>query len=229
MRADQNARRGDAPQANARHSDRSWTLTAPTLLACLLMAAAASGCGHQAHAGSSTAQRRAAVAGDPSGTAGAGGVRYSPADADYDEDDAHPPRHAGFDDRPLLRLYGAPAAPADRRRITALVTSYYAASIAGKAGQACAALSSNVLAGLAAAGGGNNSSACATQMPKLLAEQHQRLVAEDPATMRVIAVYAKSDAAIALLRFRTAPESEIVLAREGTAWKVDALFGSYMT
>jgi hypothetical protein len=45
----------------------------------------------------------------------------------------------------------------------------------------------------------------------------------------VTGVYLKSDLGMAVLGFRHAPESAILLSREGQAWRVDALFDSPMT
>jgi hypothetical protein len=41
-------------------------------------------------------------------------------------------------------------------------------------------------------------------------------------------VRVKADLGLAVIAFKTTPESEIVLEREGHTWKIDALFGGYM-
>jgi hypothetical protein len=182
------------------------------------------GCG-----GASSSSRKAeAPSGPRLGRVGG----YSRLDGDSDVDDLRPPAREHYDDAPLLGRYGGRASPADAAAIAGLVKTYYAASAAGEAARACSLLSTSLASGLAATEGGTgtqgSSAACAKGLAPQLEEQHARLLGEDPASMRVEAVYAKGDSALAVFAFKTAPESEIVLAREGGAWKIDALFGSYM-
>jgi len=47
--------------------------------------------------------------------------------------------------------------------------------------------------------------------------------------MVVISVHAKGNLGLAVLGFRRVPESEILVEREGSSWKIDALFDSEMT
>lgn len=158
-------------------------------------------------------------------------IPYSTTDADSDYDDERPPAHAGFDDGPLLRQYGHRAGPGLAHDVAAVVSDYYAAALAGDAARACALLTVSLAQGVAAEatrGAGGGRATCAAKLAPQLAEQHRRIASEEPATMRVKAVYAKGGAALAVLGLRTGPESEIVLAREAGAWRVNALFSSYM-
>ncbi len=165
-------------------------------------------------------------------TAGATSGRYSEQDGDYDFDDA-----SGYhgspanDDLSLLATYGHRATPAETRTVTTLLRRYYAASAAADGATACSLLSTNLANGLASAtsqpvrGAGTT---CAGPMSLLLERQHARFAAKDVPTMTVIGVYAKGDIGLAVLGFRTTPQGELILAREGGAWKIDALFDGNM-
>ena len=162
-------------------------------------------------------------------TTGPGG--YLKEDADKDGDDGYYPHGPQQDDEHILALYGGRARPAEARTIAALVRRYYVASLAGNGASACALLNPGVVAALVATQGqtARGSSACATAIAPLLAHQHQRLLAENPATMVVIGVYTKPDLGLALLGFRNAPESDIVVAREGNTWRIDSIFDNQLT
>jgi hypothetical protein len=157
---------------------------------------------------------------------------YSTKDGDEDYDDTgHYHGSPANDDQALLASYGPRASPAVTRAVTSLVEHYYAASAAGDGAQACSMLTANLADGLAAGEGqpgGGKSHTCAAAMSLLLAQQRQNLRGEDVSTMAVTTVRVKGDLGLAVLAFKTTPESEIVLEREGHTWKVDALFGGYM-
>jgi hypothetical protein len=212
--------------------DNAGRYGAPALLAIALVVLVAAGCGgtSEVRSSPSTAAHGGAVvdstAPPNSQTARSGG--YLKLDGDTDTDDETPSAR-GNDEGPLLASYGPLASPADTRAITALVKSYYAASVAGDATRVCSLLFVTLADGLAAqptAGGTHQT--CAGPMSLLLDEQHRRLVAEDVPTMRVTTVRVKGKVGLAVLGFRKVPESQIILAREGHAWKIDALFGTYM-
>jgi hypothetical protein len=46
--------------------------------------------------------------------------------------------------------------------------------------------------------------------------------------MKVVEERVKGALGLAVLGFRTTPESEIIVERERRAWKIAALFGTYM-
>ncbi len=158
---------------------------------------------------------------------------YSKNDGDEDFDDTA--KYHGSpanDDQALLASYGSRASPAVARAVTSLVKRYYAASAAGNGTVACSLLTASLAGGLAASQGQpghDGDHKCAAAMSVLLAQQHQSLLGEDVATMAVTTVRTKGSLGLAVLAFKTAPESEIVLEREGHLWKIDALFSGYMT
>jgi hypothetical protein len=159
-----------------------------------------------------------------------GGYSKDDGDNDFDDEASYHGTPAN-DDRGLLASYGPKASPAVARAVAGVVKRYYAASAAGDAATACSLLAASVAGGLAAQSqpspdGGHT---CAAAMSSLLAQQHKQLLGEDVSTMAVTAVHAKGTLGLAVLRFRTAPESEILVEREGHTWKIDALFGVYMT
>jgi hypothetical protein len=131
-----------------------------------------------------------------------------------------------------LSTYEHRTGRAEAKAVAELVKRYYAASLAGDGAGACARLSASLIKGLdtgeiGAAQGGTHSS-CATAIASLLAQQHQHLAGEEPATMRLIGLYAKGSLGLAVLGFRNAPESIIGLTRERNGWRVDALFDSLL-
>jgi hypothetical protein len=156
---------------------------------------------------------------------------YSLRDGDRDSDDEHPPLRFGNDDAPLLVDYGGRADPANTHTIEALVRSYYAASLAGNGAKACELLARSLAQavpdeyGKGAQAGGEG---CRGPMSTLLAQQHARLLSQEIPTMLITGVHVKGKVGLAVLRFKTTPESQIILAREGGIWKINALFGAYM-
>ena len=206
--------------------DNSTRGGALALLPVTLLVFAASGCGEtDATASSRSTSTRDA---SPTQTAPVGG--YLKLDADADTDDERSRVRTGADEQPLLRSYGPRASSAEARAIAALVKSYYAVSAAGDAAHACLLLTSTLAEGLATDPGqpGGGRQGCAGPMSALLRQQHSRFVAEGLSTMVIVAVHVKGDFGLAVLGFRATPESQIVLQREGGAWKIGALFGSYM-
>ncbi len=201
---------------------RSIGLAAAVFLILTVTACGSSGTTHATDTTSATTTSGQASAPVPSG--------YSKDDGDKDFDDAakyhgSPPN----DDQELLAAYGHKASPAVTRTVANLVKRYYAVSAAGDGAAACSMLTANlageVLAGRNQPGGAT----CAAAMSKLLAQQHQRLLGENVQSMIVTQVHDNGTLGIAVVRFKAAPESEIVLEHEGQAWKINALFGNEMT
>ena len=199
------------------------------LLIVVLLGLATIACGSSAVTNTTSSSDRTT---DHAGSTNAARGGYSKKDGDNDFDDV--PGYHGSpenDDRELLATYGHRATPADTHAVTTLIKRYYTASAAGEGAAACSMLYSSLAAGLASGssqpvqGAGKT---CAGAMSLLLKHQHEQLAAEHVATMRVSAVYLKGDTGLAVLSFKTAPESEIILAREGKEWKIDALFDGIM-
>lgn len=201
------------------------------LLAVALLSAAMAGCGGSGKGTSS------APAGAHSAGLGAGAAKTIPSpaappgghlkeDGDQDGDDRPRSRGAESDDRSFLATYGHTASPSDAGAIRRLVKSYYAAATAGDAAQTCSLLASSLVAGLAGIQQQPTRPArgtCAASVAPLLRQQHQRLIAEEVATMVVISVHVKGNLGLAVLGFRTMPEAAIIVEREGHTWKIDAL------
>jgi hypothetical protein len=156
-----------------------------------------------------------------------GGVSYWKNDGDSDDDDTSRDRTPG-DDAPLLKTFKYKADRADTQTITRLVESYYAAAAAGDGAKACALLSSSLATGFVASRGRSVSgggSSCAASLSLLFEREHRQLANEDVPTMTVTAVRLDGgDLGVAELGFRAAPEAELLLEREGRAWKIGALF-----
>jgi hypothetical protein len=186
-----------------------------TLLACAVLSAGLLACG-----GSSSSSSAGTAS---SGAKAARG--YLEEDGDSDSDDPHA-THPEQDDAAFLASYGARAPAAVERPIAAVVRSYYAASLAGNGASVCALLNPALATAVANERGqsGAGAGACAAAIAPVLAQQHQHLLAESPATMTVIGVYAKGNLGLVVLGFKHSPESELILTRAGGGWKVDALY-----
>jgi hypothetical protein len=123
--------------------------------------------------------------------------------------------------------YGANTA--DKRAITAVLKSYFTAAVSGESTKGCSLLAANLATAVTEEQSqltSGTTGTCATSLSRLLSQQHKRLVREEPTTMVVTGVHVRGNAGFATLGFRAAPESEMVLLREGNTWKIDALFDS---
>jgi hypothetical protein len=202
------------------------------LLTMVLLSLTAIACGASSATTHSTPPRpQGAATSAHSSTLSGGGYSKNDGDRDYD-DDAHYRGSPPNDDRSLLVGYGPRASPAEVRAVTSVVKRYYVASLAGNGAAACSLLTASLAGGLAAGYSQPNHGSthtCAAVLSPLLAQQHQRLLDEDVSTMGVTAVHVKGTLGLAVLGFKTAPEGEIPLEREGHSWKVAALFGGDMT
>ena len=208
----------------------------PALLVAALLGTTVVACGGAARVASSSSSPSTGLGtnGATATTASSSAVPsggFLKEDGDKDSDDGAYPAHPGQDDQSFLATYGVRAPPAEARTIAALVRRYYAASLAGDGASTCELLDAGIATALAAQQGtaAHGTAACAASLSPLLAQQHQHLLAEEPTMMVVTSVYAKDNVGVAVLGFRNAPESIIVLAREGHAWKIDALFDSPLT
>jgi hypothetical protein len=212
-------------------------LRPPSLAAALLLAATSASCGDTAGVAHSTS-----VAGSRSPRAGAHGATahtksnpllydgYLHEDGERDNDDPGTPHYEQDEHTRFLARYGRPPRPAEARAIATLVKHYFAASVAGDDASACALLSAAASTALAVQHGSRSgASACAATIPPLLAQAHQHLLAENPATMVVIGIYTKGDFGLALLGFKHSPESSILIEREAGTWKIGSIFDNHMT
>jgi hypothetical protein len=156
---------------------------------------------------------------------------YLKVDGDSDSDDE---KHTGRrpdddDDRDLLAPYPNTPGQAERRAITTLVKSYYIAAAAQDGTKACVLLDASLATGLGEGAdqpGQSKDNRCVASMSHLFKEEHQRLAADEVATMSVTSVHVKDGLGLALLGFRKMPEGEMFIEREGHTWKIGALFDS---
>jgi hypothetical protein len=168
------------------------------------------------------------------GAVGAASISdYLKYDGDRDNDDDRGYRgNKENDDKTLLAKYGHLADLPTTRSVTVMVKSYYAAAAADDGRKACILLDTSLTVGLTQATSqsaqDNTGHACASSMAVFFTRQHQQLVADDVATMTVINVHVTGKVGLAVLGFRTMPEGEIILSREGHAWKINALLDSVM-
>jgi hypothetical protein len=198
--------------------------TLPALLVSAAIAACLMACGSSSRSPSGGTRSSGTTVASTSAAPPGG---YIKDDGDKDGDDPHP-TDPGQDDQSLLATYGHRASTSAAHTISALVKHYYAAALAGDGAQACALLDAGLAAGLISSQSQTKrgAGACAAAVAPLLAQQHQHLLAEDPATMTVTGVYVNGNLGLALLGFRDSPETDIVVEREGHAWKIGALIDS---
>jgi hypothetical protein len=149
---------------------------------------------------------------------------YLRSDGDLDPDDQG---KAPNDDEWEMAAAGHGASGAEQRAITSIVRNYYAVATAGDGAKGCSLLD-HALAQATAQGAGNaatgGASTCAASLSLLFKQQHQYLAAEDAATMVVTGVHVKGSVGVVTLGFKTMPEAELLLHRDGRAWRINALF-----
>ncbi len=198
-----------------------------TPIAAALLSVAVLACGSAATTPSSTQRTASSTASvPPSLPATTDGYSENDADNDYDDKTTYhgsPPN----DDLELFASYGPKASHTVTHAVAGLVKRYYTVSAAGNAAGACSLLSASVASALASQDGPG--SGCAAAMAQVLSRERQLLLADEVTTMKVTQVHAKGTIGLAVLRFKRSPESNIVVEREGGAWKINALFGSYVT
>jgi hypothetical protein len=143
-------------------------------------------------------------------------------DGDKDKDESSHPSRRLDDDVSFFASYGSEASGAVEKTVALAVKRYYAAAAAEDGARACQLVAFGLASGFGHA-------SCASGLSLLFRQHHAQLVAEDVATMVIISVHLKGDLGVAELGFRAMPRSEILIARERGAWKVDALFESEVT
>jgi hypothetical protein len=157
---------------------------------------------------------------------------YAKWDGDPDGDDEGSPFRAGSEDaHPLLAAYPRLPSRSERQTIATTVKDYFAAAAARDGARGCALLARSVAAGFDAGYGPIEKGAdggCAASLDRLFGEEHRQLAAEEPATMTVTDTRLKDEFGMVFLGFRRAPETEILVEREGHGWKIGALFDSVL-
>jgi hypothetical protein len=171
------------------------------------------------HAGNSPVEANSGIAAPGS---------YLKGDGDKDNDDTNHPNPRLSDDIPFLVSYGKEASPAEKRAITEVIKRYYAAAVAQDGAVACPLLYP-ALATVLIQGAGQQGDACAAALSRLFNQHHAQLVADRVPTMIVISVRLGSSLGVAELGFQAMPRGNILLAKEGRTWKIDAILDSEMT
>lgn len=209
-----------------------------SLLAALASASlllATSGCGSGSKDTAPTPRAAAKVAPSTAPTTSSSRIlsgHYFENDRDPDADDTIRDGERGpADNGDLLRSYPGTVTQSESRVIATTIRHYYAAAAAGNGTEACSLLSTNLSMSLAEGQGGSihdTAKRCGAAVRPLFMQQHGLLVADDAATMIVTGVHVKGSFGLAFLGFQQMPEGEILIEREGAAWKVDALFDSLL-
>jgi hypothetical protein len=143
---------------------------------------------------------------------------------DNDSDGGH--LRYDSDDSDIVH-FGRAASPTARRAITALVKHYYAAAATDDGAKACPLIFSRLAKGLPetlGVGGPaylRGSKTCAEVLRRLFARNAAQLAA-DAAQLEITGVRVAGKTALALLGFRTLPERQIEVIREGNVWKLYA-------
>jgi hypothetical protein len=143
-------------------------------------------------------------------------------DGDTDTDD-HGLRGPSNDDQwEMVSAQSHGAAPADKQAATIAVRNYYAAAANDDGAKGCQMLTTRLASAISTSG----AKTCASSLARLFEQQHTHIATENPATMIVTGVHVADDVAFVTLGFRTSQEGEMLLQREGRAWKINALFDS---
>jgi hypothetical protein len=70
---------------------------------------------------------------------------------------------------------------------------------------------------------------CPALMTMEFTRHHSQLASYDLSTMVIADAHVKNGFGIAVLGFKSAPEREILFAREGSSWKIDSILDSELT
>jgi hypothetical protein len=149
-----------------------------------------------------------------------------PTDRDNDSDNSSSSYYDSDDTS--VRGFGHAANASDRRAITALIASYYAAAAAGDGAKACSLIYST-LAGtlpedLAGAGPAylRGTKTCPRIMSKLFEQNHLQFAAYST-KLEVSGIRLKSGRGLVVLGFKTLPGRQIEVGREHGVWKIFAV------
>jgi hypothetical protein len=188
---------------------------------------ASKGTGGADHASSNAAVTDAGTA--TSTSTATPSLDFRKADGDKDNDIGAP-----GDDRNNNSVldFAHAAGPSDRQAIAALIKRYYAAALAEDGAKACSMLYSTLAEAVpedyGTPSGGQpymQGTTCPAVMTLLFKHFHDRLTVELP-KLEVTRVRLEEHHGLAVLAFGTMPEREIQVAREGHAWKIEALLDS---
>jgi hypothetical protein len=161
-----------------------------------------------------------------------GGYVKDDGDGDQDDDNGRQRPGTTNDDVDLLAPYGGNVDRLDLKAVRAVVERYYRAAVAEDGATACGLLSPSLaraLAREASAPSSDEGRACAQAASKLFSQQHAHLLSYDVAHMVVVSVHARNGLGLAILGFRSQPESEILVERARGSWKIGGLLDSELT
>lgn len=151
-------------------------------------------------------------------------------DDNKNPDDIPPSRGGpGDDDAPLFATYGRSASGKERHAIEKVIRRYYKAATEADGLNGCSLLASGLATELANRQSQSSDAgrrACASVLRRLFQQHHGQLLSNEIATMTITDVHVRGSISLVGLGFRAVPQSEILLQREGHAWKMNALFDS---
>ncbi|MFZ1154788.1 MAG: hypothetical protein WAN93_07785 [Solirubrobacteraceae bacterium] len=142
---------------------------------------------------------------------------------------SHPPQ-----DDSHITTYGHEATEPDKREITQLVKSYYAAGLADDGAKACSLIYSPVAKSVPEDYGQSTTSSvlhgktCAVVLSKVFRHLPEQSTA-DLATTKVTGVRLSGDNGYVQLSSKMIPTGEMVVQRQGHVWKVGVLIGRTCT
>jgi hypothetical protein len=145
-------------------------------------------------------------------------------DRDGDRDNPTPDSRYDQDDEAVLH-FGHAASAADERAIAALVKRYYVAAAAGDGVTACRLIYSVIAESVVEEYGqlpALRGRSCPAVVSKLF-RQHRSPSTGDAGALEVIRVRVDAGRGVAIVRFGRLTERQVVVRREGGAWKLAAL------
>jgi hypothetical protein len=161
----------------------------------------------------------AACGGSSKGTTGASATSASNTSTTRDRDDDN---DHNDDDNHVL-YYGHEPDAADKQALTALITSYYAASAANDGAKACAMLMPFIAESVAEDYGhapNLRGKSCPVVMTKLF-KLHHKVLAGESSTLKFVSLRVEGGKALSVLSFSTLPEvRQIAARRNGSSWRI---------
>lgn len=159
-----------------------------------------------------------------------------PSDSYYKNDNDRPDGDGmDGDDQRLLAEYGTRPTAAGYDEIATVVKRYLSLALAENGTAACPMLYSgfrNALLELHPSRATSRqpaANACPPLMTREFRGRHSQLTSYHLSTLVVADVSVKDRFGIAVLGFKDAPEREILVAREGSRWKIDSIVDSELT
>jgi hypothetical protein len=194
------------------------------MLVIVVLAMTCAGCGRgnkqvkTATGGSSVSTDNGSTA-VPTDTTASTTTQTSPAKSDRDGDSDN--NDDDYD-------YGHAANAIEGLSITQVVTRYYKAAASEGGASGCALIYSLYAEEIPEVYGEESGppslrgNTCAVVMSKLFKQEHQRLTT-DFATMKILAIRIRRLRGLVIMSFKSMPQRDIAIHREGDKWKIDEL------